>query len=317
MVGITRSKVIFICFPRFLFLESNCLECSCLVWQRCCTCRCRAACEEKISKKIDYAIDSYPGHPADFFSKAMTYQNVMRNSIKKLSKPAAKQKIKDMVSLNPRRPRAKDSTGKYKTKTPGSGYIAIFCFKDVHFKSVRIYCARDSGKPFSKSWKHSKVFRGSVRATFGGFFAKNYINTQRKRTANIQSLGLARSVASTCCHSVKFVVDFFGYSRPFQNLCICCARVLDFITSDLREGFHINDAADCRHAATHRTLSLETLNLMCALTKLCSVRPMTRVRLMTTARLVTSAWGIPAAWFRTSAWSTTHVWFIAHEWWQA
>ena len=41
--------------------------------------------------------------------------------------------------------------GKYKTKTPGSGYIAIFCFKDVHFKSVRVYCARDSGKPFSKS----------------------------------------------------------------------------------------------------------------------------------------------------------------------
>ena len=138
-------------FRVFLFLESNCLECSCLVWQRCCTCRCRAACEEKISKKIDYAIDSYPGHPADFFSKAMTYQNVMRNSIKKLTKPAAKQKIKDMVSLNPRRPRAKDSTGKYKTKTPGSGYIAIFCFKDVHFKSVRVYCARDSGKPFSKS----------------------------------------------------------------------------------------------------------------------------------------------------------------------
>ena len=122
-----------------------------MVWQRCCTCRCRAACEEKISKKIDYAIDSYPGHPADFFSKAMTYQNVMRNSIKKLSKPAAKQKIKDMVSLNPRRPRAKDSTGKCKTKTPGSGYIAIFCFKDVHFKLVRVYCARDSGKPFSKS----------------------------------------------------------------------------------------------------------------------------------------------------------------------
>ena len=145
------ENIFFICFPRFLFLESNCLECSCLVWQRCCTCRCRAACEEKISKKIDYAIDSYPGHPADFFSKAMTYQNVMRNSIKKLTKPAAKQKIKEMVSLNPRRPRAKDSTGKYKTKTPGSDYIAIFCFKDVHFKSVRVYCARDSGKPFSKS----------------------------------------------------------------------------------------------------------------------------------------------------------------------
>ena len=87
---------------------------------------------KKNIEKIDYAIDSYPGHPADFFSKAMTYQNVMRNSIKKLTKPAAKQKIKDMVSLNPRRPRAKDSTGKCKTKTPGFGYIAIFCFKDVH-----------------------------------------------------------------------------------------------------------------------------------------------------------------------------------------
>ena len=130
LLASASENIFFNGFPRFLFLESHCLERSCLVWQRCCTCRCRAACEEKISKKIDYAIDSYPVHPADFFSKAMTYQNVMRNSIKKISKLAAKQKIKDMVSLNPRRPRAKDSTGKCKTKTPGSGYIAIFCFKD-------------------------------------------------------------------------------------------------------------------------------------------------------------------------------------------
>jgi hypothetical protein len=125
-----------------------------------------------------------------------------------------------------------------------------------------------------------------------------------KRGINLLSLGQIR------CR-------FFWIFTPFPKFVHLLCEGVRFYYKWSPRGFSLNDAADCRHAATHRTLSLETLNLMCALTKLCSVRPMTRVRLMTTAWLVTSAWGIPAAWFRTSAWSTTHVWFIAHEWWQA
>lgn len=82
-----------------------------------------------------------------------------------------------------------------------------------------------------------------------------------KRGINLLSLG------QILCSFFLIFLFLLIDDTPFPKFVRLPCEGVRFYYKWSRRGFWLNDAADCRHAATHRTLSLETLNLMCALTK--------------------------------------------------
>lgn len=83
---------------------------------------------EHLNTKSEKICSAYRGNFGEFFASSMTYQAVMRNQLRRLSREKGKQVIKNMLNFKPRKPWVKSKRAAWRSKMLRGVYQFLFNF---------------------------------------------------------------------------------------------------------------------------------------------------------------------------------------------